>query len=115
MTDDETRSHNRISKLGYVVLVMAMVSLCVVLLTSYQDRQDTECQKALNAEFLSVLKERAVIADGDRQAVRDLVQGLVDAKTEEESAQALEEYKNDNAELDKLRADVEYPSANSCK
>lgn len=116
MTDKTTREQNRISKLGTVVLIMAMLSLVVVLLTSYQDRVVTECQKELNSRFLTVLQERANIADGDREAIRTLVRDLVAADTEKESAQALEKYNAANNALDKARDRVEYPAdAELCK
>ena len=116
MTDRETRVHNRISKLGMVVLVMAMISLIVVLWTSYQDRRDTQCQKDLNTRFLTVVKQRATIADGDREAVRQLVRDLVAAGGEEsEVAEVLSDYDAANTALDKAREKVEYPSEDLCR
>jgi hypothetical protein len=114
MPDTLTRETQHISKLGWVVLVMAMVSLVTVLTTSYLDRRDTQCQKDLNSTFLSVLKERGAIADADRQAVRDLVNGLVEAKTEKASQAAIIKYDNDNKRLDKLRKEVKYPADDLC-
>jgi hypothetical protein len=114
MPDTLTRETQHISKLGWVVLVMAMVSLVTVLTTSYLDRRATECQKNLNERFLVVLKERGGIADGDRQAIRDLVSGLVDAKNEKESQAALLKYDQDNKKLDEQRTHVKYPSETLC-
>lgn len=113
--NDRLMRNNRISKLGMIVLIMAMVSLCVVLWTSYQDRKDTECQKALNAEFLSVLKERANIADGDRQAIRDLVEAVFTAKTDAQAQEAFKTYNRANTDLDSKRELVEYPSEELCE
>lgn len=115
MPDQATRDHNRISGLGLIVLVMAMISLVVVLWTSYQDRVQTQCQKDLNARFLVVLQDRATIADGDREAVRSLVSGLVKAETEKETAAALLAYDNANTRLDQLRKEVKYPADTLCE
>lgn len=115
MPDTGTRSTNHISKLGYVVLIMAMISMCVVLWTSYEDRKQTQCQTNLNAQFMASLKQGRNLAEGDREAVRTLVKSLVNADTEKETQAALIAYDSANKALDKQRERLVYPSALSCQ
>ena len=107
----KTPNSNRI---GVLVLALALASLAQLLFVSYSMRQSVECQSRVNEAFLSTLKSRAQIGDGDRDAVRMLVSDLVAAKTEKQSQEAIADYNEQNQKLDALRGSFEYPDIGSC-
>lgn len=111
MVTQEYRESGHITRLGWLVVIMALISMLVVLYGTYQDRQQTQCQARVNAAFFSITKARAQIADDDRQAIRDLVQGISEATTQEEYAELFDEYDAANVRLDAARAKLVYPDA----
>lgn len=103
---------NRI--VGFIVLAAAAIALAVTLWTSHERSSYAECQSQVNTVFLETLKARAVISDGDRDAIRKLVIGLVDAQTDDESNKVIQKYKADNERLDQLRKEFKYPDLTIC-
>lgn len=99
----------------YFTASAVSVALAVTLWTSYETRRISECQTAANQQFLMTIKTRAALADGDREAVRTLVKGFVEGKTQEEDMKAVEEFYRSQEELDDLRDEFQYPDLSECE
>lgn len=98
------------NKVGLLVIVVALLSLAQLLYVTYDNRQTTECQAAVNKAFLDTIKQRASINDADRQAVKDLVDAYGAAKTDKERANAAAEFNTRYNDLQALRDSFVYPN-----
>lgn len=111
---------DKISIAGWIVIGLALVSLFQVLYITYDTRKTNECQSNINAEVTNTVIQRAAVADADRDAIRDLVTTLFTNTegTEEErrlvTLKAYQEYSKRNAEQDKIREKLTFPSNTTC-
>lgn len=103
------------NKVGVFVLVLALASVAQLLFFSFSMRSTVECQSQVNQAFLSTLKVRAEIADGDREAIRSLVTDITSADTDAESEQALTKYYDRDRQLQALRNSFTYPEIGECR
>ena len=103
---------NRI--LTYFVVIATCIALSVTLWTSYETRKVSECQTEVNQKFLATIKSRAGFSEIDRQSMRTLVKGVINAKSNEDLQKALDDYIETQKTQDDLRAEFEYPDLTNC-
>jgi hypothetical protein len=100
---------------GIFVIVVTLFALAQLLYFTHQQGQITQCQADVNQQFLTTIKERAAINDGDRDTVRNLVAALVSHPNDQAAAiQAINTYDTENKKLDQERAKFQYPELNKC-
>ena len=97
------------NKVGLLVVIVAFLSLAQLLYVTYENRQTTQCQAQVNQAFLDTVKQRASINDGDRQAVKSLVEALANAKSPADTTKAIDAYDQRYQDLQDLRDSFAYP------
>ena len=97
--------------LGWVILALVALSLCLSLWTSYEQRQQAACQSELNARFLQALKTNTQVAEADRDnlatTLNDVAKALNGPDSREKTREILEQYQDRREEIDDGRED--YP------
>lgn len=99
--------HN--NRLGIIVILMSVLSLFFLLVTTYHQREITECQARVNQTFLRTLKERGEINSRFDDSVTKLVERAFTSKNEKQFFEAYAKYQEDLATYEKLKADAKYP------
>lgn len=94
---------------GWVIIVMAVVSVATVSYTVSRQQQLVTCQADYNSAFSAALKERTEAAAADRQAQRDLLTGMVTARDPATSRALIDAYLHKLDEADNQRDDNPLP------
>lgn len=77
---------------GWVIIVMAIISVITVSYTVSRQQQTLTCQADYNAAFVAALDERSEAAAADRQAQRELLTGMVAARDPATSRTLIDSY-----------------------
>lgn len=99
---------------GWVIIVMAIVSVATVSYTVTRQNQSVTCQADYNTAFVAALKTRTEAAAADRQAQRDLLTGMVTARDPVTSRALIDAYLRKLDEADNQRDDNPLPQRPAC-
>lgn len=99
---------------GWVIIVMAILSVATVSYAVTRQQQAVICQADYNAAFSAALKERNDAAAADRQAIRDLLTGMVTARDPVTSRALIDTYLRKLDEADNKRDDNPLPQRPAC-
>lgn len=94
----------------YIVLVIvAILTILQGAYFSYRSREEARCQTRINEKFLAVLKDRSDTNEADRKNISTMVEKVVNAKTREDTRQALDRYLAEKQRIDAQRKNLPYP------
>lgn len=97
--------------LGWLVLVLVVVSLVMSMWTSYEQQQQAACQTDLNTRFLEALKNNQEVREADRDnlatTIHDVSQALNESDSRSETREILAQYEQRREQIDAERED--YP------
>lgn len=100
--------------IGWVIIVMAIVSVATVSYAVNRQQQAVTCQADYNTAFVAALKTRTEAAAADRQAQRDLLTGMVTARDPVTSRKLIDQYLHKLDEADNQRDDNPLPQRPAC-
>lgn len=104
------RTKIRVHMYGLTILLLTLLTTGGVGFDQYENRKAAECQAKYNFAFNKALQARSTISDSDRNSMADLVEGVFNATTRDESRLALQHYLDTKAVNDKARAQNPLPS-----
>lgn len=99
---------------GWVVIVMAVISVITVSYTVSRTQQVVTCQADYNAAFVLAFDERSQAAAADRQAQRELLTGMVTTRDPATSRTLIDTYLRKLDEADNQRDDNPLPQRPVC-
>lgn len=108
----DTLTFDRI--VGWVIVVLAVVSVITVSYSVNRQQQSIECQANYNARFVVALNERSDAASADRQAQKDLLTGMFTARDETTRRALVEAYLQKLNDADNKRDDNPLPQRPIC-
>ena len=88
--------------LGVMLLLLALLTVLMSSLTSIKDRQQADCFRRYNTEFVRVFTERAKASDADRASLSRLITGL-NSPDREYRQRVYQKYLEELGETDKRR------------
>lgn len=99
---------------GWVIIVMAVVSVITVSYTVSRQQDVVTCQADYNMAFVAALKERNEAAATDRQAQRELLTGMVTARDAATSRLLIDTYLRALDQADNRRDESPLPERPTC-
>jgi hypothetical protein len=99
---------------GWVIIVMAVISVITVSYAVSRQQQAVTCQADYNAAFVAALNERSDAAAADRQAQRELLTGMVIARDPATSRTLIDAYLRKLDDADDQRDENPLPQRPIC-
>ena len=104
------RREDRERLFGLGLILIGLVAVAQNLYFQKHQRQITNCQTKYNVAFQTILTERANISDRDKDNLSYLINGIVTAKSKEDSKKIFNKYVVVNKQLDEERKSYKYPT-----
>jgi hypothetical protein len=100
----------RKSAVEWAVLAASVIALLLAGLSGYRSATYARCQAGVNEQLVKATNARAAAAEQDRDAMDQLVTDVSNAKTADDSRNALARYRQTRAKADQDRRDHPLPS-----
>lgn len=88
---------------GVVLIILALASAFQLAYFSWDNRQRSNCQTQYNTTMAATLQERSRYSDQDRESLVTFVRRISEAKTRQESREALSDYLATQERIDRDR------------
>lgn len=112
---DTVSNAERSRVMGYVFITIAIVMVVQGAWLQWQRQQETDCQADYNQDVSSVVSQRAVWADEDRNALNKMIFTVIDPKADEaERRAAVEKFADTARRNDKNRKANPMPKRTDC-